>query len=40
MQDDERKVTTFYHRCGKPIIWSVQTFTGGEQLEVSGWVCY
>ena len=40
MQDDERKVTTFCPRCGQPIVWSVQAFDGGEQLEVSGYACH
>ena len=40
MQEEQRTVTTFCPQCGKPIIWSVQAFPGGEQLEVSGWVCF
>ena len=36
MADDEDRVTTLCPRCGKPIVWSVQPFDDGEQLEVSG----
>jgi hypothetical protein len=40
MREEPRQVTTFCPRCGKPIIWSVPAFADGEQLEVSGWVCF
>ena len=40
MQDQPREVTTFCPRCGKPIVWSVQPFAGGEQLEVTGYACH
>jgi hypothetical protein len=39
MRDEPRQVTTFCPRCGSPIVWSVQAFAGGEQIEVAGWVC-
>ena len=40
MRDEPREVTTFCPQCGQPISWAVRPFPGGEQLEVSGWVCF
>ena len=40
MPDDTREVTTFCPRCGRPIVWSVRPFEGGEQLEVSAFACH
>jgi hypothetical protein len=40
MQEDDRTVTTFCPRCGKPIVWTVTPFAGGEQLEVTGYACH
>ena len=40
MPDESRAVTTCCPRCGKPIVWSVQPFAGGEQLEVSAFACH
>ena len=40
MADGPRTVTTFCPRCGKPIVWSVTPFPGGEQLEVTGYACH
>jgi hypothetical protein len=39
--EDDRKVTTFCPRCGKPIGWR-GTYVGQDtlQLEVSGWSCH
>ena len=39
MPDESRAVTTFCPRCGRPIVWSVQPFEGGEQLEVAAFAC-
>ena len=40
MQDEPREMTTFCPRCGRPIVWSVRPFEGGEQLEVSAFACH
>ena len=37
--DAPREVTTWCPRCGRPIVWSVTPFPGGEQLEVTGYAC-
>ena len=41
MHDDERTVTTFCPRCGKPIVWSgTDVNQDTMQLEVAGWSCH
>ena len=39
--DDDRKVTTFCPRCGKPLVWRA-TGLGDDarSLEVVGYACY
>ena len=39
MPDEPRAVTICCPRCGRPIVWSVQPFAGGEQLEVAAFAC-
>jgi hypothetical protein len=41
MPDDDRQVTTFCPRCGKPIVWrGTDAGEGALQMEVSGWSCH
>lgn len=40
MREEPRQITMCCPRCGRPIVWPVTVFDGGEQLEVTAWACH